>query len=263
MLTTDIAPTILGRYGIPLPEEMSGQTIRSEGDAGRGRGPGARRPHGRRRRAPGPGRAAQHHDLDGARRARRAVHPGPRGAARVRRLASLSVVYLPALLLVGAAVRPEELLTERLIVGIGAPVLAIATYLLLRGWAALAAACAVTVAAYAVDIVAGSPLTAQSLLGPNPGLGVRFFGIGNELESALALLIPIGVGATLAAIASGREVTRRAAVTAFLAWGWSARCSSPRGASAPTSARRSCSRRVPRWPPWPCRASRSGCAGAG
>ena len=39
-----------------------------------------------------------------------------------------------------------------------------------------------TVAAYAVDVVAGSPLTASSLLGPNPGLGVRFFGIGNELE---------------------------------------------------------------------------------
>ena len=46
-------------------------------------------------------------------------------------------------------------------------------------------------------MIAGSTLTAQSLLGPNPGLGVRFFGIGNELESILAVTIPVGVGAAL------------------------------------------------------------------
>ena len=55
----------------------------------------------------------------------------------------------------------------------------------------------VTVGAYAVDVVAGSPLTALSVLGPNPGAGVRFFGIGNELEAILTTLTLIGTGAWL------------------------------------------------------------------
>jgi hypothetical protein len=117
-------------------------------------------------------------------------------------------------------VRPDEVLGERLIVGLGAPALAAVTLALARGWLSLAIACGVTLGAYAVDVVAGSPLTAQSLLGPNPGLGVRFFGIGNELEAVLAVVIPVGVGAALAAAAArGRAPSRRAAVTAFLVAG--------------------------------------------
>ena len=54
-------------------------------------------------------------------------------------------------------------------------------------------------AAYAVDVIAGSPLTALSTLGPNPGAGVRFFGIGNELEAVLTTLTLVGTGAGLAA----------------------------------------------------------------
>jgi hypothetical protein len=217
-LTTDVAPTILGRYGIPVPQEMSGHPIHSEGErdvaAVQERSDRMGVVASRRGRV-----VLRNIMIWTALAALAALFTRGRAARPAFALASLSVVYLPALLLVGAAVRPEELLTERLIVGIGAPVLAIATYLLLRGWAALAAACAVTVGAYTVDILAGSPLTAQSLLGPNPGLGVRFFGIGNELESVLAILIPVGVGAALAAAARTGEVSRRAAVTTFLAVG--------------------------------------------
>ncbi len=42
------------------------------------------------------------------------------------------------------------------------------TLLLLRGYRALAVASGLTVLAYAIDVVAGSPLTALSLLGPEP-----------------------------------------------------------------------------------------------
>ena len=48
---------------------------------------------------------------------------------------------------------------------------------------------------YAIDVIAGSPLTALSLVGPNPAAGVRFFGIGNELEAIVAALVPIATGA--------------------------------------------------------------------
>jgi hypothetical protein len=218
VLGTDVAPTILGRYGIPVPQEMSGNPIRSEGE---------RDVAAVQERADRMGVVSERRGrvvlrnimIWTALAALAALLTRGRAGRPAFALASLSVVYLPAMLLVGAALRPEELLTERLIVGIGAPVLAVVTYLLLRGWASLAAACAVTVGAYAVDILAGSPLTAESLLGPNPGLGVRFFGIGNELESVLAVVIPVGTGAALAAVSQRRDLSRRAAVTAFLAAG--------------------------------------------
>ena len=104
-----------------------------------------------------------------------------------------------------------------------------------------------TVLAYALDAIAGSPLTALSLLGPNPGLGVRFYGIGNELEALLAVLVVGGIGAALAGFAPRllaaplrrRLPRRRPALRLRLR---------RRRASAPTSARRSSSRSAPRSP---------------
>ena len=219
VLATDLAPTILDRYGLEEPEEMSGSPIRSEGerDAGAVQDRADRMKVVSKRRGPAVLRnmilwfllAALATGLSRGRLGRPAFA-----------LFALSVVYLPAVLLVGAAVRPDELLVERLIVGLGAPALAALTLYLRRGWEALAIACAVTLGAYAIDIVLGSPLTAQSLLGPNPGLGVRFFGIGNELEATLAVVIPVGVGAALTALgARGHPPGARAAVAAFLATG--------------------------------------------
>jgi hypothetical protein len=66
-------------------------------------------------------------------------------------------------------------------------------------------------------MAAGSPLTSLSLLGPNPGLGVRFYGIGNELEALLGVLVVAGTGAGLAGFGPGLSARRCAA--AFLATG--------------------------------------------
>ena len=57
------------------------------------------------------------------------------------------------------------------------------------------------------------PLTALSLIGPNPALGVRFFGIGNELEATVVALVPIATGAALAAWAP--RISPRGAALAF------------------------------------------------
>jgi hypothetical protein len=73
------------------------------------------------------------------------------------------------------------------------------------------------VLAYAIDVVAGSPLTSLSLLGPNPGLGVRFYGIGNELEALLGVLVVAGTGAGLAGF--GPRFSPRRCAVAFLAIG--------------------------------------------
>ena len=72
--------------------------------------------------------------------------------------------------------------------------------------------------AYAVDVIAGSPLTSLSLLGPNPGLGVRFYGIGNELEALLGVLVVAGTGAAPRRLRARRSRARRCAA-AFLAVG--------------------------------------------
>jgi hypothetical protein len=215
VLSTDIAPTILERFGPAVPAEMSGQPIRADPPVD----PGAVESLGERmaeipdRRGPVVGfsllawlvllallAAASRGEL-----ARQGV-----------RIVGLSVVYLPLVLLLGAALEPGQGV-EQLLVLLGAPLLAAVTLATLAGYRALAVAAALTVIAYAVDVVAGSPLTSLSLLGPNPGLGVRFYGIGNELEALLAVLVVAGSGAALTGFAP--RASRRAQVTAFLATG--------------------------------------------
>ncbi|HET6997013.1 MAG TPA: hypothetical protein VFI03_00355 [Solirubrobacterales bacterium] len=215
VLSTDLAPTILERLGVGVPDEMSGQPIEAEGEVDAAA-------------------VVALSDRLTVISERRGAVIGisllvwvlvllleigvTRGAAaRISvRVAGLAVVYLPLVLLVGAAAEPGQTV-EMLLVMIGAPLLAGATVALFAGYRALAVASALTVIAYAVDVIAGSPLTALSLLGPNPGLGVRFFGIGNELEALLAVLIVAGTGAGLAGFAP--ELSSRGCAAAFLAIG--------------------------------------------
>jgi hypothetical protein len=204
VLSTDIAPTILRRFGIAVPAEISGQPIQSEGsvDAGAVESIGARISVISERRGPVIGVSllvwlvalALAVALTRGRAARTSV-----------KLIGLSVIYLPLILLVGAALEPAQAV-EQLLVLAAAPLLAALTLGSLRGYCALAVASGLAVAAYAIDVIAGSPLTSLSLLGPNPGLGVRFYGIGNELEALLAVLVVAGVGASLTARPPGRGV---------------------------------------------------------
>jgi hypothetical protein len=215
VLSTDVAPTILDHFGVPIPSEMSGQPIEAVGtvDPAAIEALGARMAVISHRRGPvvglnvviwllGLGLAAL---LSRGRLARPAT-----------RVVGLALVYLPLVLLFGAALEAGET-AERLLVLLLAPLLAGATLLVLRGYRALAVASGLTALAYAIDLVAGSPLTSLSLLGPNPGLGVRFYGIGNELEALLAVLVTAGAGAGLAGFAA--TASRRASAIAFLGVG--------------------------------------------
>jgi hypothetical protein len=128
---------------------------------------------------------------------------GQRNSGRTAaRLLALSLVYLPLLCLAGAALEPS-VGAERLLVMLGSPALAALTLAAFGGnralgaYAALAFACGATALAYAIDLIGGSPLTQLSLVGPNPAAGHRFYGIGNELEAALVVLILVGTGAAL------------------------------------------------------------------
>jgi len=197
VLSTDIAPTILGRFGIAAPAAMSGQAIRSEGrvDVGEIESLGERMSVVSERRGPVIGLSLA---IWLAAMGLVLAFSRGRAARTAVELAGLSIVYLPLLLLAGAALEPSQA-AEQLLVAVAAPLLAALTLALLRGYRALAVASGLVVGAYAVDVIAGSPLTSLSLLGPNPGLGVRFYGIGNELEALFGVLVIAGAGAGLTA----------------------------------------------------------------
>jgi hypothetical protein len=215
VLSTDVAPTILERLGVGVPSQMSGQAIRAEGNVD----PAAVNELGDRmaviseRRGPVIGLSLL--AWIGALALAIAVSRGAAARIGVRAM-GLAVVYLPLVLLVGATVRPG-VTVEVLMTMLGGALLAGLTLGLFGGYRALAVASGLTVLAYGVDVIAGSPLTALSLLGPNPGLGVRFYGIGNELEALLAVLIVAGTGAGLTGFAP--RASPRASAVAFLAVG--------------------------------------------
>jgi len=196
VLATDVAPTILERLGVDVPAEMSGRPIRAEGavDVAAIESLGDRMAAIPDRRGPVIGFALLAWIVA---LALAAVLGGGRAARPAVRMLALAIVYLPLVLLLGAAFDAGTGV-EQLLVILGAPALAAATLAALGGYRALGFASAATVLAYAVDMVAGSPLTSLSLLGPNPGLGVRFYGIGNELEALLAVLVIAGTGSALA-----------------------------------------------------------------
>ena len=215
VLSTDVAPTILERLGVEVPSQMSGQPIRSEGtvDAGEVVKLGERLSVISERRGPVIGLSLLAWAV--ALGLAIAVTRGRVARAGVR-LLGLAVVYLPLVLLLGAAVEPGQT-AEMLLVVLASPALAALTLALLGGYRALAVASALTVLAYALDVIVGSPLTSLALLGPNPGLGVRFYGIGNELEALLAVLIVAGTGAGLTGF--GPRLSSRRCAVAFLVVG--------------------------------------------
>lgn len=196
VLSTDLAPTILDHFGIKTPRTMTGLPIESGGELDLER----------------LSALESRYEEVGKRRGAALAIPllfwiaiaglvalASRGlyARPAVRLLCLSTVLLPGVLLLTAALEPS-LIVERSIATI-LPVLVAA--LLMRfapGWQSLALACALTVIPYGIDMLAGSALTPRAVIGPNPGLGARFYGIGNELESTLMILTSVGTGAALA-----------------------------------------------------------------
>jgi hypothetical protein len=213
VLSTDVAPTILSRLEIAVPSQMSGQPIRAEGsvDPATIESLGARMAVISERRGPVIGVSLLVWLVVFG---LAALVSADRVGRVAIRLAGLSIVYLPLLLLAAAALEPGQD-TEQMLVMFGAPLLAALTLFLLGGLRALAVASGLVVGALAIDVIAGSPLTSLSLLGPNPGLGVRFYGIGNELEALLGVLVVAGTGAALAGF--WPRLTERRAAATFLA----------------------------------------------
>lgn len=142
-----------------------------------------------------------------------AIAADRRGVRTAMRLGTLALLWVLPVLLVTAALRPARTL-ELGIVAVGTFVLAALTDRLLPWPRGPALPAGVAVVAYVVDLVRGSELIVQSLLGPNPRFGSRYYGIGNELEASLPILLFFALAVLLAG--RGRS---RAGAAAFAAGG--------------------------------------------
>jgi hypothetical protein len=218
VLSTDLAPTILDHFGIETPDEMSGRLIESRpaaaGDLEDLTSLSDRLEDLSDRRSPVIGTNLL---IWLALVALVSLIARGRGARIALPALATAIAWIPALTLLTAALEPS-VTAERLIVGIGAPLLALLSLAVLSGslgrgraiYAAFAIAAAVSITATAIDVLGGSTFTSLSLLGPNPGLGVRFFGIGNELEATIGVMLALGSGA---AVSSAAPADPRRAVT--------------------------------------------------
>jgi len=129
-----------------------------------------------------------------------------RGIRAGLRIGAMAFMWAPTMLLFTGWLAPPRLAEMGIVVG-GSFALAALTDHLVRWPRGPLVPAAVAVGAYAVDLIFGSPLIIRSLLGVNPRSGSRFYGLGNELESTLTVLLLVGLGAVL----WGRAESRRGA----------------------------------------------------
>lgn len=120
------------------------------------------------------------------------------GARRGLRLGGLAFLWVPSAVLVPAALDPAGAGTEAALAGAGAFVAAALTDRLLPWPRGPLLPAAVAILVYTVDLATGTGLTTLSTLGPNPRSGARFFGVGNEIEAALPILLFTGLAAAFA-----------------------------------------------------------------
>jgi hypothetical protein len=132
-----------------------------------------------------------------------------RGGVRAgMRVGALAMFWVLPVLLVTAAIAPSRTAEMAILAG-GTIALGALTDRFV-GWPrAPFVPAAIAVISYVVDLARGSPLIIRSLLGPNPRFGSRYWGIGNELEATLPILLFIAIAAYLGSRArtNGRAAT--------------------------------------------------------
>jgi hypothetical protein len=204
--SVDIAPTVLGRLGIAVPEEMRGRTIETGGTLDSS----ALRAFAARLRVVGARRLSALAFLLCAWAALLlatvAFTRARETRARAVRIGALGVMWAPVAVMVPAALAPSAGLEYALIAGVCLALGAL-TDLLLPWPRALIAPAVAAPAAIVLDALAHTRLLVRSVLGPNPILGARFYGVGNELKSGLAVLVLCAVAAAL--YPSARHSPRR------------------------------------------------------
>ncbi len=198
----DIAPTILRHLGLtPIPADMRGDPLRTDGPL---------------RSASLSALMARLHVI-GPRRLHAlgwlltawallllASAPWPRARAWAMRTGALGILWAPVAVLIPAALSPSAAV-EYLTIAFACLALGALTDRLLPWPRAPLAPAIVAILALTIDALSGTQLLMRSLLGPDPILGARFYGIGNELKSGLAVLVLAAVAAALHPAMRGRR----------------------------------------------------------
>jgi hypothetical protein len=199
----DVAPTVLDWLRLTVPPTMTGQPIELDGplDVAALRSTQARLLVVTTRRYPTLA------SLSAAWALLTLVAFAVRRRAGARwgvRVGALAVLWLLPVLLAFAVFSPGRLVEE---IGVGVLSLALGALSdrLVRWPLAPVVPGLIGPAAYVIDLAFGSPLIARSLLGPNPLYGSRFYGVGNELESTLPVLLLVGIAAGAVALGRGRR----------------------------------------------------------
>jgi hypothetical protein len=118
------------------------------------------------------------------------------GVRFAMRAGGLALLWLPSMLLVAGALAPSRQ-AELFLIAIGSFALAIATDRVVAWPRGPAVPAWTGLVLYTADLANHSHFLLRSLLGPNPRSGSRFYGIGNELEIALTVLMLVAVAAAL------------------------------------------------------------------
>ncbi len=204
----DIGPTVLDWDRLAIPDDMTGEPIRTAGtlDVGAIQSLRERGAVVKGRRYPTLGALMAGWALLALAGFAVARGEGFRWAVRT---GALGVLWVLPVLLVTAAIAPSAPV-EVASVAIAALALGALTGALVRWPAGPLVPGAVTLVAYTVDLAFGSPLIVRSLLGSNPLGGSRFYGIGNELESLLPVIALAALAAGLCAAGAARRSPRMA-----------------------------------------------------
>jgi hypothetical protein len=191
----DLLPTILDHLGVPVPSGVRGQPISLSGQ----------------RDAVGLNRFDERLGVISARRMPAlqtflftwlaivllaGILRDRVGVRFALRLGGLALMWLPVMVLVTAAFSPSRQ-AELFVLSGGSFALALLTDRLVRWPRGPALPCVVGLVAYTADLANHSHLVIRSLLGPSPRSGSRFYGLGNELEIVLTVMLLIAIAALL------------------------------------------------------------------
>jgi hypothetical protein len=205
----DLTPTILDHLGVrPLPPDVRGEPLVTDGalhSASLG-GLMARLRVISARRLPALGWLLCAWALLAA-----LVSRSARARAWALRVGALGVLWAPVAVLLPAALEPSAAV-EYATIALLCLALGALTEAFVRWPRALLVPALAALVAVSADALAGTQLLMRSLLGPDPILGARFYGIGNDLKSALAVLVLAALAGALYPATRGR----RAALTMAL-----------------------------------------------
>ena len=143
---------------------------------------------------------------------------GSMPAKKAAAWATLSVVAIPLAMLILPVVYTGGMIASIvLLVLITAVVMALAGLVFRSASRAFVWLCGITVAALIIDLFRGAPIIGSSIAGYNIVEGARYYGIGNELMGTMLGATITGLGMALAARNVSRKVACLIAVPVFIA----------------------------------------------